>query len=101
MVARIYKPSRSVMKTGPAYRDYWILEYEPEQPRWADPLMGWTSSDDMRQQVQLKFATKEDAESYAQRNGIPYRVIQARERRTIPKSYSDNFRWRRPEPWTH
>ncbi len=49
------------------------LEFEQAVPRAADPLMGWTSSDDTTTQVKLKFATSDDAEAYAKRKGIAYR----------------------------
>ena len=73
MTARIYQPARSAMQSGQA-KDNWMLEYEPEKPREIEPLMGWTSSTDMKSQVKLMFDTKEEAIAYAERNGIPYRV---------------------------
>jgi len=57
MRARIYKPTRNAMQSGKARTKLWLLEYEQERPREVDPLMGWTSSSDMRQQVQLEFDT--------------------------------------------
>ena len=50
MRARIYKPAKNAMQSGRARTKLWQLEYEPESRRTPDPLMGWTSSDDMRQQ---------------------------------------------------
>ena len=35
------------------------------------PLMGYTSSSDMRRQIHLEFETREEAVAYAERNGIP------------------------------
>jgi len=72
-----------------------------EQARQAEPLMGWTSSTDMRGQVKLFFDTMEEAVAYAQREGLPYRVEEPHDakRRTI--SYSDNFRFNRVGQWTH
>ena len=67
----------------------------------ADPLMGWTSSGDMNQQISLSFDTKEEAVAYAERNGIAYRLFERRPERLRKKSYSDNFRWGRPDNWTH
>ena len=48
----------------------WVLRYEPESPRAADPLMGWTSSSDMKSQIKLTFDSKEEAIAYAERNGL-------------------------------
>src|ERR1700744_2622179 len=75
MRARIYKPARNAMQSGKARTKLWLLEYEPESPRIPDPLMGWTSSDDMRQQVALEFDTKEEAVAYAEKHGIPFQVL--------------------------
>ena len=66
MTARIYRPAPNAMQSGRARTKLWLLEYEPERPRGIDPLMGWTSSSDMRQQVQLEFDTKEEAIAYAE-----------------------------------
>ena len=76
MTARIYKPARTAMQSGPARTKEWVLEYEPEVPREIDPLMGWTSSRDMRSQVRLEFATREEAIAYAERHGIAYVVAE-------------------------
>jgi hypothetical protein len=101
MSARIYKPARTAMQSGTAKTKEWVLDFDPEQPRDVEPLMGWTSSGDMRQQVRLRFHTKEEAIAYCERTGIPYRVIEpkAAERRTI--AYADNFAYTRREGWTH
>ena len=62
-----------------------MLDYEPEEPRAIEPLMGWTSSGDMRQQVRLRFETKEEAVAYCERHGIAYQVAEPKPaaRRTI------------------
>lgn len=101
MAARIYKPAKTAMQSGTAKTRAWVLDYEPEQPREIEPLMGWTSSGDMRQQVRLRFATAEEAIAYAERHGIPYQVSDAKPqaRRTI--AYSDNFAFKRRDAWTH
>jgi len=101
MTARIYKPSKTAMQSGLANTKAWLLDYEPEQPRQVEPLMGWTSSGDMRQQVRLRFPSKEEAVAYCEREGIPYQVFEARPapRRVI--SYSDNFAFKRRDAWTH
>jgi len=101
MVARIYKPSKTAMQSGTARTKQWVLEYAPAVPREVEPLMGWTSSRDMLQQVKLKFATKDDAIAYAERNGIEYRVFEPKASKRRPKSYADNFRWGRVGQWTH
>jgi len=101
MRARIYKPAKNAMQSGKARTKLWLLEYEPERPRVPDPLMGWTSSDDMRQQVVLEFDTKEEAVAYAEKHAIPFQVFEPHTPHTRPKSYSDNFRFDRKLPWSH
>ncbi len=101
MIARIYKPARTAMQSGTANTKEWVLDYEPEEPREIEPLMGWTSSGDMRQQVRLRFDTAEEAVAYCERHGIAYQVFESASpaRRVI--SYSDNFSYKRLDPWTH
>jgi NADH dehydrogenase ubiquinone Fe-S protein 4 len=97
--ARIYKPAKTAMQSGAAKTKQWVIDYEPEQPREIEPLMGWTSSGDMRQQVRLRFDTAEEAVAYCERHGIAYQVFEAKpaSRRTI--SYSDNFAFKRRDAW--
>ena len=57
MLARIFRPAKTAMQSGMGQTDLWVLEYEPEVPLKIDPLMGYTSSSDMRQQIRLEFAT--------------------------------------------
>jgi hypothetical protein len=101
MVARIYRPAKTAMSSGRAKTRRWVLEFEPERPRTIEPLMGYTSSDDMRSQVRLFFDTQEEAVDYATRNGLPYQVFEAQERVRPVIAYSDNFRRDRRQPWTH
>lgn len=89
------------MQSGPARTKDWVLEYEPEAPRQIEPLMGWTSSGDMKSQIRLEFDTREDAVAYAERNGIAYRVIEPTPRQHIRKAYADNFKFGRIGSWTH
>ena len=93
MEARIYQPAKNALQSGLANTRQWIVEYEPEQAKQTDQLMGWVSSSDMRGQVKLKFESKEDAIAYAERNDIPYNVRDPKKRRQRPKSYADNFRF--------
>jgi hypothetical protein len=101
MAARIYRPARTAMQSGAAATRCWVLEYAPETPRQVEPLMGWTASGDMKQQLALRFATREEAVAYAERNAIPYEVFEPRPRRPKVKAYADNFRYDRRDLWTH
>lgn len=101
MTARIYRPAMNAMQSGRGRTDRWLLEFEPEMPLLVEPLMGYTSSADMKRQIRLMFDTRDEAIAYAERHGIPYHADPEQERRVRPKSYSDNFRVDRPLPWTH
>ncbi len=101
MTVRIYKPARTAMQSGEGRTHEWVLEHEPAAARQIDPLMGWTSSGDTRQQVRLTFATKEEAIAYATRNGLAYTVREPTPRTPVRKAYADNFKFGRPDNWTH
>jgi hypothetical protein len=92
MVARIYQPVKNAMQSGRANTRKWVLEYEPEQPRYLDPVMGWTGSGDMKSQLRLKFSSRDAAVDYAKRNNIPFTVIPSHDRKIKIKSYAENFR---------
>ena len=101
MVARIYKPAKTAMQSGTANTKEWVLDFEPEQPRQIEPLMGWTASGDMLQQVRLRFDTSEEAVAYCERHGIPYQLFREKLPARRPLSYSDNFAFKRRDAWTH
>ncbi|MEM8798219.1 MAG: ETC complex I subunit [Pseudomonadota bacterium] len=101
MVARIFVPAKTAMQSGRGKNDEWILEYEPEAPRGRDPLMGYTSSSDMKSQIRLSFDSLEEAESYADQNNIQYVVVKPKTRKIRRVAYADNFKYGRLTPWTH
>lgn len=101
MVARIYRPARTAMQSGNAKTKQWVLDYEPEAPRVVEPLMGWTSSVDMKSQLRLRFATKEEAVAYCERRNIAYQVFEPKEPARRAIAYADNFAYQRRGPWTH
>jgi hypothetical protein len=101
MTARIFKPAKNAMQSGKAKTKEWQIDYEPEKPQVVEPLMGWTSSADMKQQLTLHFNTRDEAVAYCEANGIPYQVIEPKESTRRQVAYSDNFAFRRSEPWTH
>jgi len=73
-VARIFRPSRSVMTSGRARTKRWRLAFERRTPPYIEPLMGWTGGDDTLAQIELNFPTLEAAIAYAERQGLAYRV---------------------------
>src|SRR3982751_5031353 len=100
MTAKIYKPARTAMQSGTGKTKLWLMEFDQETPRSVEPLMGWTSTVETRQQVKLWFDTKEEAIAYAERSGIAYRVFEPPvEEPTKALSYSDNFKVNRVGQW--
>ncbi|WP_292900108.1 MULTISPECIES: ETC complex I subunit [unclassified Nitratireductor] len=101
MSARIFSPAKTAMQSGKAKTGLWVLEFDPEIPRKIDPLMGYTTSSDMKSQVRLTFESRQEAIAYAERNGIPFRVEEPHKPKRRQVSYADNFRYDRKTPWTH
>lgn len=101
MSVRIFKPAKTAMQSGEARTKEWLLEFEPDTRSQLEPLMGWTSSSDTRQQIRLEFATKDDAIAYATREGLAYTVVEPKPRQNLKKSYGENFRFGRTGSWTH
>jgi ETC complex I subunit conserved region len=98
--ARIYVPAKSAMRSAPKTKP-WALDFEQALPKAIEPLMGWTSSADTRQQVRMYFDTKEQAIAYCEQNGLAYRVFEPNPPKRIVQGYADNFAYKAREPWTH
>ena len=88
--AKIYKPSKTAMQSGLKKFDKWIIEFITKDPT-INPLMGWESSNDTFSELKMEFSSKELAVEYAKKNKIEYELIEAKERKIVKKSYSDNF----------
>lgn len=101
MFARISKPAKTAMQSGSANTKSWLLEFEPEAARTVEPLMGWTSSVDTRQQLRMRFDTKEAAMAYCERHDIAYQVYEPKQTTRRAMAYSDNFSSKRLDAWTH
>ena len=96
MVARIYKPAKTAMQSGTAKTKEWVLDYEPEEPREIEPLMGWTSSGDMRSRCGCASRRAEEAVAYAERHGIPIRCSRPSRRRRRADGLFRQFRLQAP-----
>lgn len=91
MKAVILKPAKTAMQSGPGGGKRWVIEFDPEAARRVEPLMGWTSSADTRQQLNLTFESREAAIAFCERHGVPHEVRSPHARRVKPKAYADNF----------
>jgi len=103
MRARIYQPAKTAMSSGTAKTRVWVLEYAPDSAREVDPLMGWTSSNDMQSQVSLQFESKDAALEYAKDHNITADVIEPKKRKVNirQRGYGENFATDRRTVWTH
>ena len=88
--AKIYIPNKSAMQSGMGKSDKWVLEFETNNPT-KNPLMGWESSDDTLSELKLEFSSKELAIEYAKKNKIAAEIVEPKKRKTVKKSYADNF----------
>ena len=88
--AIIYIPNKNPMQSGLAKSVKWILEFKTKDPT-KNPLMGWESSSDTYTELKLEFSSKELAINYAKKKKIDFELIEPRKRKTIKKSYADNF----------
>ncbi len=101
MNALIFRPAKNAMQSGKGKSNHWVLVHEPEGKRQIDPLMGYSSSSNTSSQIRLIFDSLAEAEEYAKRRGLKYRVEEAHD--PVPKKtlYTDNFKNDRKTPWTH
>lgn len=87
----ISSAARSAMQAGRLHEGVWRIDFDV-QPRWENPLMGWTSSRDPMQGLVLKFPTQEAAIHFAQRQGWRWQLAQStQEASWRQKSYAENF----------
>ena len=78
------------MQSGTAKSNKWILEFITKDPT-RNPLMGWVSSSDTLTELKLEFSSKELAINYAKKKKIDFDLIEPKKRKTVKKSYADNF----------
>ena len=83
-------PNKSPMQSGTAKNNKWILEFITKNPT-RNPLMGWESSSDTLTELKLEFSSKELAINYAKKKKIDFDLIEPKKRKTVKKSYADNF----------
>ncbi len=97
MQVRIYRPSKNTMQSGRALTGHWVLEYALETARRPEPLMGWISSGDTDNEVQLQFPTREEAIAFAKKNGWTADVEDAQDRIVVPRNYATYYTYRAPK----
>ena len=88
--AKIYIPNKNPMQSGTAKNNKWVLEFITKDPT-KNPLMGWESSSDTLTELKLEFSSKELAINFAKKKKIDFDLIEPKKRKTVKKSYADNF----------
>ena len=88
--AKIFLPNKNPMQSGLSKMNKWILEFKTDDPT-KNPLMGWESSSDTYTELKLEFSSKELAIKYAKKKKIDFELIEPKKRKTVKKSYADNF----------
>ena len=78
------------MQSGLGKSDKWLIEFETENTG-INPLMGWETSTNTFSELNLEFPSKELAIDYAKKNKIDFEIIEPQKRKTVKKSYADNF----------
>ncbi|KAJ1470385.1 ETC complex I subunit conserved region-domain-containing protein [Baffinella frigidus] len=74
----IFKPPPSAISSGPYSTSKWHLSFDAKH-KWANPLMGWTSSKDtlgVQAAAQMTFSTSDLAVKYCEKHGIEYDVAE-------------------------
>lgn len=89
---RIYQPAKNAMQSGTNNTHFWQMDFDTRE-RWENPLMGWTSSGDPMSNIQVDFATKEEAIAHCKKMGWEYYVQKPNINQPKPRSYGLNFSW--------
>ena len=86
----IYIPAKNSMQSGLGKSEKWVMKFETENIG-INPLMGWETSTNTITELNLEFTTKELAMEYAKKNKIDFEIVEPQKRKTVKKSYADNF----------
>ena len=88
--AKIYIPTKNSMQSVLGKSDKWVISFDTENAV-INPLIGWETSTNTLSELNLEFSTKELAIDYAKKNKIDFEIIEPQKRKTVKKSYADNF----------
>lgn len=91
MQVRIYVPAKSSTQSGHGSGN-WLLEFiEKPGSKFKETLMGRTASNDMSNEVKIKFPTLEKAIEFAKKKNYDFEVIEPKKPKLIKKTYASNF----------
>jgi NADH dehydrogenase (ubiquinone) Fe-S protein 4 len=88
----IYFPAKTASQHGLSGRK-WKAEFTHTGDKWQNPLMGWTSSNNTEQQINviMSFESKQEAIDWCEAQGVEYDVHEPLSKKKRVKSYADNF----------
>ncbi len=78
------------MKSGLGKSEKLLIEFETEDTG-INHLMGWETNSNTLSELNLEFSSKELEIEYAKKNKIVFEIIEPQKRKTVKKSYADNF----------
>ncbi|MBQ4874735.1 MAG: ETC complex I subunit [Rickettsiaceae bacterium H1] len=90
-VVKIYLPAKTVTQSGYGNTRFWLLEFECDDTDYKNQLTGWNGSRNTSKQIRIKFNSCEEAEKYAVKNKLKYKIISHAIQKIKLKSYSENF----------
>jgi NADH dehydrogenase (ubiquinone) Fe-S protein 4 len=86
----IHQIAKNAMQSG-VNNSKWKISFQADVTKYKYPLMSWTGSADMKQELELVFNSKQEAIRVSEDNGWTYKVIEPNKKKYIPKSYAANF----------
>ncbi|KAF9582483.1 hypothetical protein BGW38_000149 [Lunasporangiospora selenospora] len=92
---RIYKQAKGATQSGIVNTGVWRLDFDTDfqAGRFENELIGWASSSDYMQALAMKFNSKEEAMTFADRQGWEYTVEEPNKKIFKKKIYADNFKY--------
>ncbi|OAQ29580.1 hypothetical protein K457DRAFT_74787 [Linnemannia elongata AG-77] len=92
---RIFKACKAATQSGITNTEVWRLDFDTELQagRFENELIGWASSADYMQALQMKFISKEDAIAFADKQGWEFTVQEPNQKVFKKKVYADNFKY--------
>ncbi len=88
---RIVQPSRNIMQSAPNAEGQWYVEHMSVSKKRVDPVMGWTSSQDVSEQLNMSFSSLDDAKQYCEKNGLSYVVVKPQVRKVNIHPYANTL----------
>ncbi len=88
---KIFNSDLGVSQDGKSLRAWYMKMIETENPRHAEELMGWTSTNSSQYQLKIRFNDLEAAVDYAKSKGYDYIIHEDKPSKVRKKSYADNF----------